>query len=341
MATHEGIEPILDLAVALNSAEDPDRILREVLRRLRDLVPYDRASVSLLQPDSATLRLREIHLDDRRADDIADLGKRIPADESNVLGWVFTHRKVHRQGELDSASRFEAQASGTAMASHVIAPLVSRGRALGVLAIGAEAAGAFDAGDEGVVARCAALAAVALDNVQLYHSARDDAVRDPLTGLYSLGQLHEVLEQELSRLQRYGAPFSLMLFDVDGFNAYREREGSPQADRVLRVIADALRRHTRRCDVAFRFGRDSFALLLPGTDEERATLVAERLQDVLRGALLEPPADDGEPVVTVSVGLTAADPDADSRAAMVDRAYAALRQSKVDGGDRVTLDVDE
>jgi len=334
-------EQILDLAVAINSAEDPDRILREVLRRLRALVPYDRASVSLLRPDSGTLELREIHLSDQRTDDVEDLGKTIAADETNVLGWVFTTRKVHRQGELDSTSRFEDQASGAPMVSHVIAPLVSRGAALGVIAIGSQRPAAFDEGDERIVARCAALAAVALDNVRLYQSSRGDAVRDALTGLYTHTQLQESLEQELSRLERYESPFSLMMLDVDGFKAFRKREGLPQADRVLKVIAEVLQRHTRRCDLAFRYGRDSFALLLPSTDEAHATLVAERLNDVLRGALLQPPEHAEEPVVTVSFGVAAANPDAESREALIDRAYGAVRRSKIDGGDRATLADDD
>lgn len=341
MSATEGIEQILDLAVALNSAEDPDRILREVLRRLRDLVPYDRASVSLLQPDSATLQLREIRLQDRHAGDEEDIGKDIPADDSNVLGWVFTHRKVHRQGELDSSSRFEEQVSGAPVVSHIIAPMVSRGRCMGVVAIGSREQAVFTESDERITARCATLAAVALDNVRLYRSSRGDGVRDALTGLYTEGHLLEVLEQELSRMERYGASFTLMLLDVDGFKSYQGREGIPQADRVLRIIGEVLRGHTRRCDMAFRYGRDSFVVLLPATDEERATLVAERLQDVLRGALLQPPDDADEPVVTVSIGVAAADASADSREALVDRAYLAVRRSKVDGGDRVTMDVEE
>lgn len=105
---------------------------------------------------------------------------------------------------------------------------------------------------------------------------------DSLTGLPNRQALVEALEAELCRTRRSGRPFSLALFDCDGFKGINDRSGHVVGDDVLRRIGLALREHTRRYDCVGRLGGDEFLLVLSEVDRDEAVLVAERLRAALR-----------------------------------------------------------
>jgi diguanylate cyclase (GGDEF)-like protein len=110
----------------------------------------------------------------------------------------------------------------------------------------------------------------------------DLALRDPLTGLIHHGAFHNELATEVSRRQGSTDPFSVVLFDLDGFKEINDLRGHAEGDRVLREVAEAMRDAPREDDVVGRVGGDEFALLLRGADGPAATAVAERVRRSLR-----------------------------------------------------------
>ena len=107
------------------------------------------------------------------------------------------------------------------------------------------------------------------------------ARQDPLTGLLNHQAFTRELELEVERAQRYGHPLALVFFDVDRFKAVNDTLGHPEGDRVLRLVASALRETLRRTDVAGRMGGDEFAASLVETEPEAAGQVLARLVDRL------------------------------------------------------------
>lgn len=101
---------------------------------------------------------------------------------------------------------------------------------------------------------------------------------DPLTQLSNRRCLMETLEREIKRSERSGAPVSLVMLDIDHFKQVNDTYGHQQGDTVLKAVADLLRQHLRQYDMAARFGGEEFSLVLPTTDLEQATEVAERLR---------------------------------------------------------------
>ncbi|GBD42163.1 Diguanylate cyclase VdcA [bacterium HR39] len=154
---------------------------------------------------------------------------------------------------------------------------------------------------------------------------------DPLTGLWNRRHLGE----ELARIAAEGRPASLLLVDLDGFKRFNDSYGHLVGDRVLRAVAEILRRHVKEGDVVARWGGEEFAVLLPETDEERAVEVAERLRAELAGRRLRNRGT-GEELgrVTLSVGVAErlADEEVDS---WIARADAALYRAKRSGRNRV------
>jgi len=107
-------------------------------------------------------------------------------------------------------------------------------------------------------------------------------LRDELTGLGNVRAFHDALDREIARSGREGTRFTLLTFDLDEFKGVNDRYGHAEGDRVLRLMASALRGGARGSDLPCRLGGDEFALLLPGTTAVGAEVVGERVRSSLR-----------------------------------------------------------
>jgi diguanylate cyclase (GGDEF)-like protein len=104
---------------------------------------------------------------------------------------------------------------------------------------------------------------------------RRSAAEDPLTGLGNRLAFADTLRTWVGASGETGA---VALLDVDGFKAVNDTFGHLEGDRVLIELADALRDAVRPEDGVFRLGGDEFAVVLPGTSEAEAVLIADRLR---------------------------------------------------------------
>lgn len=140
-----------------------------------------------------------------------------------------------------------------------------------------------------------------LRRVELEAELREQAIRDPLTGLYNRRFLDEVLQREVARAARYGHPLSLILIDIDNFKEINDRYGHIVGDEALRRVARALRENIRRVDYIFRWGGDEFCVVLPETNGPGAQEVVRRFREPF-GILAE------EPVIRLTLGYASWDP---------------------------------
>jgi diguanylate cyclase (GGDEF)-like protein/PAS domain S-box-containing protein len=130
---------------------------------------------------------------------------------------------------------------------------------------------------------------------QLEDHLRQQAARDPLTGLSNYRHLAEVLDVEIKRSERTGREFALLLFDLDGLKQINDRYGHLIGSHALCRVADVLS-FCRDIDTAARYGGDEFAVVLPETGIEAANQVAQRICDSI--------ANDGMgPGLSVSIGV--------------------------------------
>jgi diguanylate cyclase (GGDEF)-like protein len=176
-------------------------------------------------------------------------------------------------------------------------------------------------------------AGIALENARLHSIAAQQAVTDPLTQLANRRRFMEALTSELSRVERFGGPLSLVLADLDDFKRINDRFGHPAGDEVLRQTARVLTQSLREVDLPARIGGEEFAILLPETQLAGAERLAERLRGAV--AALRVGASRGEPVeVTASFGV-AAHREGWTDADLLRAADAALYRAKLAGKNRV------
>lgn len=109
----------------------------------------------------------------------------------------------------------------------------------------------------------------------------EQAVRDPLTGLFNRRYLDGTLEREVARARREGHPLSIVMLDVDHFKRLNDSYGHQAGDEVLKALGDLLRADTRAEDIACRYGGEEFLVLLPSMPLETAKERAERWRSQL------------------------------------------------------------
>ncbi len=157
---------------------------------------------------------------------------------------------------------------------------------------------------------------------------------DALTGLPNRRHFVEALEREFQRAARYGSSLGLLIIDIDHFKRVNDTWGHLAGDKVLRDVAGILAYGLRQSDIAARFGGEEFAVLLPETDLEGATLVAERYR--LDIAARQFTVESTSLQLTVSIGIAALPrTKADDATEFLRRADATLYLAKEAGRNRV------
>ncbi len=162
---------------------------------------------------------------------------------------------------------------------------------------------------------------------------QEQAIRDPLTGLYNRRFLNEMIETALAGAMRSGKPLSLVMVDLDHFKRINDELGHPFGDVVLAATARHLRNSLRTSDIASRFGGEEFCLVLPDAGKTDARAVMEAMLHTYRNMVFR----SGDRVVealTFSAGVAELQPGDDFNALLA-RADAALYNAKAIGRDQV------
>jgi diguanylate cyclase (GGDEF)-like protein/putative nucleotidyltransferase with HDIG domain len=160
----------------------------------------------------------------------------------------------------------------------------------------------------------------------------DAARTDPHTQLPNRRGFRELLDRELERARRSGAPMTVLVADLDHFKDLNDRAGQHVGDAVLQQVATLLREGVRRIDVPARIGGEEFAVILPGTDAQAAFAIAERLRCHVRDAFAEATVP-----ITISFGIASHPAHAETAASLVRTADEALYGAKASGRNRSVI----
>ncbi|HMZ08153.1 MAG TPA: diguanylate cyclase [Anaerolineales bacterium] len=173
------------------------------------------------------------------------------------------------------------------------------------------------------------------ENQKLQDQLKEQAIRDPLTGVFNRRFFAEALDKDFAQAVREGTPFSVIILDVDHFKQFNDTYGHKCGDIVLQALAGFLSNNTRRSDIVCRYGGEEFIILMPdatpGSSFERAEIFRQQFEQMeveYAGRKLK---------CTFSPGVASFPAHSNSAEALLLFADHALYQSKSDGRNRVTV----
>lgn len=294
---------------------DLDENIELVLTLAKNLIPFDRATVSQLV--CGELRERWSAGEAAAAHDVAP---------SNQAVWAVLETRT------PSLHCDEDQASG--FGSWLGIPLIVRDRVIGVLEFWHRDCESFTGEHIWPAMGFADSIAESLSNSHEYEGLREEAQTDPLTGLYSRRHLDSVGPKLLQACQQDRQPVALLLVDVDHFKLINDNHGHLVGDAILMSIAQLCRSLLRQGDLFFRYGGEEFIAILPNTDAEVAVRVAGRLREITAGARFRGIKNE----VTASIGVASVAPGhLVEFAEVLAEADQAMYQAKAKGRNTVVL----
>lgn len=167
-----------------------------------------------------------------------------------------------------------------------------------------------------------------------FRQVREEADRDPLTGLANRRYLDRMLARHLEQASRSVDLLAVIMADLDHFKQINDNWGHAVGDQALVQFARVLQGQCRQHDLVARVGGEEFIVLLPGHSLETAAPIAERLRKCTVEAT---PENLGERRLTASFGVAQAVPG-EPAADLLKRADRALYRAKANGRDRVELE---
>lgn len=279
--TSRRLQILSDIVSTANSILEPERVVAVIMSQIQKLIPSEAWSILLVDEERKELTFEKAL--GEKGEDLTEI--RLKMGEG-IAGWVAktgkpaivndVTRDPRFQGRFDERTHFRTR-------SILCAPLVSRGRTIGVVEILNRATGSrFTKRDLNLLLTLVEPAAIALENAILFQKTERLAVTDDLTKLYNSRYLNSYLERELGRGREDDSPLSLIFLDLDGFKSVNDRHGHLCGSRTLLEVGSIIRRAVRDDDVISRYGGDEFVVVLPHTDSQGACAVAERIRYELK-----------------------------------------------------------
>jgi diguanylate cyclase (GGDEF)-like protein len=155
------------------------------------------------------------------------------------------------------------------------------------------------------------------------------ATTDSLTGIANRREFTSILEREVVRVQRYGKPLSLTMYDLDNFKRVNDTFGHGVGDAVLQAVTRLVKESIRGADVVARWGGEEFMVLMPETDLQAAGKASEKLRLAIAAHNFDTVRN-----LTTSFGVAAFEPQDDLNS-LLKRADDALYLAKAKGRNRV------
>ncbi len=230
---------------------------------------------------------------------------------------------------------------------HILVPLKSKDRVLGVFYLKKETDG-FDPLEEDMMKLFASQAAITIENSNLFNLA----TKDGLTGLFVRRHFLERFQEVMQYASRMGGqPVSFLIADIDHFKKVNDTYGHQTGDDVLAKVAKVLSESVRATDLVGRLGGEEFAILLVNTGGEEARQIAEKIRLAVKQLSFAFEGKTFSASISVGVasiasytidkerlkGITSEELVSQDQNRMIAAADAALYQSKESGRDRVTV----
>jgi diguanylate cyclase (GGDEF)-like protein len=319
------------------SARQEVEILFDMADTLQSAAGYDDAHAVLSSTSGRLLphlsgRLYVFNNSRDRLDLIAGWGQQDEVVTDHVAPsacWALKRGKAHLNRAADSALRCE-HFEGTCDTLEM--PMMARGEVYGLLTFSSSHPDAAEQLNKArkIISALTDGMSLALSNLSLREKLRNQALRDPLTGLYNRRYMEDMLDRFVRLAARNDSAFAVVMIDLDHFKRLNDQHGHLFGDNVLRAVAGALNEALRETDVACRYGGEELMVLLPDCDMDAAVRKAEEIR-----VRIEALSSSHGVEITASLGVAAMPSTASNVADLSKAADVALYEAKAAGRNRV------
>ncbi len=267
---------LTDVVKTANSILEPRKVIELVVEKIRQLIPSEAWSLLMVDEEKQEL-VFEAALG-AKGKEAAALRPKIG---EGVAGWVAESGKPAIVNDASRDPRFSPSVDAKTSfetRSILCAPLVSRGRTIGVLEILNKKGGSFTKRDLELVLTLVEPCAIAIENAILFQRTEQLTITDDLTRLFNSRYLNLYLGREIKRCKRHGIPLSVIFLDLDGFKSINDQYGHLAGSGTLTEVGGILALGVRESDILARYGGDEFVVVLPETPSSGALVIAERLR---------------------------------------------------------------
>jgi diguanylate cyclase (GGDEF)-like protein len=322
-----------DVAKTLTSSLDLDTILQSIMEKIAAY--FEPAAWSLLMLDEPSSEFYYAAVVGRGCERVNALTLKTG---ETLARWVVEKGEPIVISDVKQDPRLQQTGDSDFFAggcSVVCAPVRTGGKVLGIIQLVNVDMRIYER-NELLLQTLADYAAIAIENARAVRRVQELSITDTCTGLYNARHLFTVLAEEVHRSKRFGYEFSLLFIDLDHFKRVNDEHGHLIGSKLLGEFGQSLRDHLRLVDVAFRYGGDEFAVLLPQTSKEAALFVARRLMAVFHttGWLPDKPLS---VALRASVGIACYPADATTPEALVQLADEMMYQVKQAGRDNISV----
>jgi diguanylate cyclase (GGDEF)-like protein len=265
---------LLEVNERLISTRDPKGVLELIADSLKAIVPYD--ALTIYRCDFEAGVRRAVLARDRFAEVILDYAGPIGV---GITGWVVDNGEgVLANDALGDPRSVQIPGTPSEPEAMIVVPVRVAGEVVGTLNVarmGSEEA-YFSQNEFELVQLFAGQASLALENAEAHGAVTVRAEHDALTGLRNHGSFQRELGEAVATAE--GAPFAVLMLDLDSFKGFNDSHGHPAGDALLAGVGDAMRAATRTGDALYRYGGDEFSVILAGSTRTEAFEVAERIR---------------------------------------------------------------
>lgn len=328
---NDELETLRQVAAVIGSSLDLRETVRRILKYTQRIIPYETATVQLLQ--NGELRV----IGGFGFQDLSQVMKlRFPYPEADSLSTEALDSRTPCMS-LDVTRDFPAfvQPEGNQrIYSWIGIPLVRRGEVIGLMTADSTHRDAYDHSHLKLAATIADHIAIALENARLHDQTYHMAMTDSLTQTGTRRRFEVEGRLLYENAQRSGHSVAALMVDIDHFKPINDSHGHDVGDRILRRVADACGSDLRGSDLLARYGGEEFVVVLPESSEAEARAAAERMRARVEAVT----HTELNASVTVSIGVAAEIPGtASGFEHLVQRADRALYQAKEAGRNRVAV----
>lgn len=360
----EELATFFEISAALSSNLDLKEVLSNLLNKCRQIIDFDVFYVAIYDPNTQVI-YHPLFYDRGEFRNIANRDLHLTPGLSGEV--ILSRQTLYLPDAKNASTHSQHQiihADGQSTRSYLGVPIIAHNQVIGVISAQSYLPNQYQPEQIRMLEAIAPLAAIAIENSQLYEAARTEAqkgrltqehleksnrslqieidrsaalqdklqqqaIRDPLTGLYNRRHLEEVFAPLLRQSAQKQAPFSLIMLDIDHFKAFNDIYGHPAGDALLNRLGRLLRRKTREADIACRYGGEEFVILLPATDLSTAAQRAEQIRQACAEMRLN--FDEKVLKVTISLGVVAFPTHGENPKALISLADQALYAAKQAG----------